>query len=162
MNLINKPNYLVRKYHPHPFPPPSEGEGEGGGDSAQRGFTLIEIIFFIVLGGFFMAGIMTPFLTSISRSDRPDIVASATFLAAEGMEQLQQMDYLDIASDVAPITLTGNYTAFSRQVTVTLVDASLAVSVDDLGYKLIVVTVFHNKLPAAGIRVISLITDYAG
>lgn len=126
------------------------------------GFTLIEIIIFIVLVGVFMVGIMSPFLTSVSRSGQPEIVASAAFLATERMEELQQVAYSTIASDASAITLTGNYTPFSRQVTVTLVDANLAVSATDVGYKRVVVTVFHNQLPAAGISVTSLFTDYAG
>lgn len=124
------------------------------------GFTLIEVIIFIILVGVFMAGIMSPFLTSVSRSGQPEIVASAAFLARERLEQLQTVAYSSIANE-ASAALTGNYSDFSRQVTVTLVDANLNVSGSDVGYKKVVVTVYHSQLPAAGISVTSLFTDYA-
>ena len=106
-----------------------------------------------------MATIMAPFLTSVSKSNVPEIVASATFLAAERLEELQQATYSSIANE-ARASLGGNYSAFERQVTVTLVDANLAVTGTDAGYKRVVVTVYHPELPAAGISVTSLFTDY--
>lgn len=127
----------------------------------ERGFTLIEIIILIVLLGVFMAGIMSPFLTSVSRSGQPEIVASAVYLARERLEQLQTVAYGGIVNE-ASAALTGNYTVFSRQVTVTLVDANMNVSGSDVGYKRVVVTVYHSQLPAAGISVTSLFTDYVG
>jgi type II secretory pathway pseudopilin PulG len=128
----------------------------------SKGFTLIEISIFIILLGIFMAGIMSPFLTSVMKSDRPELVASAVFLAAERLEQLQTSSYSAIASDPSPVALTGNYSAFSRQVVVTLVDASMAASGSDVGYKKVVVTVFNNRLPAAGISITSLFANFGG
>jgi type II secretory pathway pseudopilin PulG len=127
-----------------------------------KGFTLIEISIFIVLIGIFMAGVMSPFLTSLTKSEQPEIVASAVFLAAERLEQLQTSSYSSITSDASPISLTGNYSTFSRQVTVTLVDANLATSGTNVGYKKVVVTVFNSKLPGSGISLTSLFTDYSG
>ena len=126
------------------------------------GFTLIEISIFIVLLGIFMAGVMAPFLTSVRQSDQPEIVASAVFLAAERLEQLQTSSYSSIISDASPVTLTGNYSAFSRQVIVSLVDANMAASGSDVGYKKVVVTVFNSRLPGSGISITSLFTNYAG
>ena len=130
-------------------------------DQEERGFTLIELIIFIVLIGIFMSGIMGPFLTSVLKSGQPEIVASAVFLAAERLEQLRQVPYNTIANETSA-PLTGNYAVFNRQVTVTLVGANLAVSGSDVGYRQVVVTVYHAQLPAGGIRVTSLFTDYAG
>ncbi|MBA4393785.1 MAG: hypothetical protein C0407_09565 [Desulfobacca sp.] len=126
-----------------------------------EGFTLIEVCIFIVLTGILMATIISPFVTSVSRSGQPEIVASAAFLAQERFEQLQTVAYSSIVNE-ASAALTGNYSAFSRQVTVTLVDVNLNVSGSDVGYKRVVVTVFHSQLPAGGISVTSLFTDYAG
>ncbi|OGP49907.1 MAG: hypothetical protein A2Y79_02910 [Deltaproteobacteria bacterium RBG_13_43_22] len=124
---------------------------------ALPGFTLIEIMMFIILVGIVMAPIMGPFVTSVLQSDRPEIVVSAGFLAAERLEQLQPAAYGSIV-DEASASLTGNYSAFSRQVAVTLVDVNLANSVTDVGYKKVVVTVYHSRLPAAGISVASVFT----
>jgi type II secretory pathway pseudopilin PulG len=128
---------------------------------SQEGFTLIEIVIFIVLAGILMATIMVPFLTSVSKSDRPEVAASAAFLAAERLEELTSATYSSIANE-ARAALGGSYSAFERQVTVTLVDANLAVSGSDVGYKQVVVTIYHSQLPTGGISVTSLFTDYAG
>jgi hypothetical protein len=89
-------------------------------------------------------------------------VASAVFLAAERLEQLQTSSYSSIISDASPVSLTGNYSAFSRQVIVSLVDANMAASGSDVGYKKVVVTVFNSRLPGSGISITSLFTNYAG
>lgn len=125
------------------------------------GFTLIEIAIFIVLTGILMATLMAPFLTSVFRSEQPEIAASAAFLAGERLEQLQGVAYASIVSETTA-ALTGNYSAFSRQAAVTLLDASLNVSGSDVGYKRVVVTVYHSQLPAGGIGITALFTNYAG
>lgn len=132
----------------------------------EGGFTLIEIIIFIVLAGVFMAGIMSPFLTSVFRSGQPEIVASAAFLAAERLEQLQPKIYTDTDLSVGThndgtITLGSN--SFTRQYVVSEVSGvDLVTPQAGSGYKKIVVTVYHSQLPAAGISITSLFTNYAG
>lgn len=127
----------------------------------DAGFTLIELSLFIILIGFVLATMMPSFLTSVLNSEKPDIVASAVFLGTERMEQLQSLPYSSIVNE-ASTPLTGNFSAFSRQVSVTLVDANLAVSASDVGYKSVVVTVYHNQLPAGGLSITSLFTDFTG
>jgi len=48
-------------------------------------------------GRILMAAIIAPFLTSVLQSNIPEIAASAAFLAAERLEQLHQVAYLNIA-----------------------------------------------------------------
>jgi type II secretory pathway pseudopilin PulG len=128
----------------------------------KTGFTLIEIVIFILLVGFFLAAIIAPYVTSVSKNELPETVTSAVFLADARMEELIQASYSSITSDASPVALTGNYASFSRQVTVTLVDANMAVSGSDVGYKKVVVTVYHSQLPGTGVSVTSLCTDYKG
>ncbi len=124
----------------------------------EAGFTLIEIMMFIVLVGIVLAPLMGPFVTSVMQSDIPEIVVSAAFLAAERLEQLQPAAYGTIVNE-ARAFLGGNYSAFEREVTITNVDVNLAFSASDKGYKKVVVTVYHNRLPAAGVSVASLFTN---
>lgn len=131
----------------------------------KAGFTLIEIMMFIVLAGIVLSPLIGPFVTSVLQSDQPEIVISAVFLASERLEQLHPLNYTDPNLSVGThndgsITLGSN--VFSRQYIVTQVDANLAVSASDVGYKRVVVTVFHSRLPAAGISLTSLLTNYAG
>jgi|GEM_PF-1461539 type II secretory pathway pseudopilin PulG len=125
-----------------------------------RGFTLIETIIFIVLVGFFLWAFVAPFSTSVQRMEKPEIVAGAMFLAKEKLEQLQPTTYSAV-QDETRAPLGGDYAAFERQVTVTLVDSNLSSSATDQGYKKVTVTVFHPQLPAAGLVVETLYTDFA-
>ena len=124
-----------------------------------KGFTLIEILMIIVLAGIILPVIVAPFVTSVVRSEVPEAVATATFLAADKLEQLQGEAYGAIAGE-SRAAMTGNYSAFERQVTVTLVDSNLAASGSDVGYKQVQVTLFHNQLPGAGITLTSLYSNH--
>jgi hypothetical protein len=108
-----------------------------------------------------MASLVSPFFNSVFRSNIPGIVACAAFLTSERLEQFHQVAYTNI-TDEPNAPLTGNYAAFSRQVTVTLLDANLTVSGSDVGYKQVVITVYHSQLPGAGVSVTALVTNYAG
>ena len=121
------------------------------------GFTLIEVMMLIVLTGILITPLLSPFFNSVLKGGQPELAATAAFLAAEQLEQLQTTTYGCIAN-VAKASLTGNYTAFSRQVAVTLVNANLTTSATDVGYKKVVVTVYKSSLPAAGISITSVFT----
>ena len=127
-----------------------------------KGFTLIECIIFIVIVGVFLVHVVNPLTTGLSEIDTPEIVASAVFLAEARREELVQAVYSSITSDATPVTLTGNYSAFSRKVTVALVDANLADSASDQGYKKVDIRIYHSKLPVAGIGITTLFTNYTG
>lgn len=127
-----------------------------GGD---RGFTLIEVILFIVLVGIVMSTVMAPFVTSVIRMEHPEIVAGAMFLVKEKLEQVQPLTYSAV-QDEPRASLGGNYASFEREVRVTLVDANLSPSASDQGYKKVTVIVYHPRLPSAGLSVDALFTDY--
>ncbi|MEW6186278.1 MAG: type II secretion system protein [Thermodesulfobacteriota bacterium] len=124
-----------------------------------KGFTLIEVILFIVLAGILMSTVMAPFLGSVFKMENPGIVAGAVFLAKEKMEQFQPVPYNNIGNE-ARASLGGNYAAFERQVQMHYVDANMTVSGTDVGYKRVTVTVYHPQLPAAGMSITTLFTDF--
>jgi prepilin-type N-terminal cleavage/methylation domain-containing protein len=129
--------------------------------SSDKGFTLIEVVLFIVLVGIVMSTVMAPFLGSVFQMENPEIVAGAAFLAKEKIEQLQPVSYNSIGNE-ARASLGGNYAAYERQVQIQLVDANMAISGTDLGYKRVTVTVYHPQLPGAGISLTTLFTDFEG
>ena len=112
----------------------------------NRGFTLIEVIIFIVVAGVLASGIFIPFLTSLKGSMTPDKVATATYLAQQRMEESTKNAYGD--SDLNPIPLTSytqvdptNFPNYYWQWQISYVDENLADSPSDVGYKLILVRV---------------------
>jgi len=70
----------------------------------RDGFTLIEIIIFIVIVGIILPVILVPFTTSIKESLTPEKVAKATCLAQYKMEELTKNIYDN--SNLDPIELT--------------------------------------------------------
>jgi prepilin-type N-terminal cleavage/methylation domain-containing protein len=122
------------------------------------GFTLIEVIITIVLVGIFMAAIGIPFMSGIRESELPEIVLTAQFLAVEKLEQLAAADY-DVISDEPRASVSG-YPAYEREVDETEVDGTdLSTPQAGSGYRSITVTVYHSKLPPAGISLVTLRTD---
>lgn len=125
----------------------------------KEGFTLIEVVLFIVLVGIFMSTIVATFGTSVVGMERPEIVAMAMFLAKEKLEQLQPQTYSAI-QDEPRASIGGPYAAFEREVRIILIDANLSPAASDVGYKKVTVTVYHPQLPSSGLSVESLFTDY--
>ena len=59
----------------------------------HKGFTLIEVIIFIVVAGIILPVILVPFATSVKESLTPEKVAKATYLAQYKMEELTKNKY---------------------------------------------------------------------
>lgn len=123
-----------------------------------RGFTLIETVIIIVLLGIFMSTIVMPFVEGVRETRRPEIVATAHFLAVEKLEELTTTAYA-LLSDEAKAVVTG-FTDYEREVDVTYVDSDLADTGSDQGYTKVTATVYHNDLPSAGISIVTLRTNY--
>jgi prepilin-type N-terminal cleavage/methylation domain-containing protein len=108
-----------------------------------KGFTLIEVIVFIVVAGVIASGIFIPFLTGLKGSMTPEKVATATYLAQQRMEFFTKNSY--DSTNLSPTTLTSYTSAgisgYQWQWQISYVDDNLANSPSDLGYKLILVRV---------------------
>ncbi len=124
----------------------------------RSGFTLIEVVMIIVLMGIFMATIVVPFVEGVKQTRLPEVVTTAHFLAVEKTEELAGTAY-DSLSDEARADVSG-FTDYEREVDVQYVDSDLADAGSDEGYTKITVTVYHDELPAAGISIVTLQTDY--
>ncbi len=123
-----------------------------------RGFTLVETVIIIVLVGIFMATIMMPFVEGVRETRRPEIVASAHFLAVEKLEELTTTAYASL-SDEARAVVAG-FTDYEREVDVTYVDSDLVDTGSDQGYTRVTAIVYHNDLPSAGISIVTLRTNF--
>ncbi len=123
-----------------------------------RGFTLIETVIIIVVVGIFMATIVMPFVEGVRETRRPEIVATAHFLAVEKLEELTTTAYASL-SDEARAVVAG-FTDYDREVDVAYVDSELADTGSDQGYTRVTATVYHNDLPSAGISIVTLRTNY--
>ena len=53
----------------------------------ERGFTLIEVIIFLVVAGIILPSIFIPFMTGLKDYKNPEIISTATFLGEEYSEE---------------------------------------------------------------------------
>ena len=110
----------------------------------RKGFTLIEVIVLIVIAGIAIAAIIVPFTTGIRQSTKPEMVATAMYLAQLEMEALMQFNYCQPSLATGTTAMAPAPAPFSNYqlgFTISFVTNTLAASATDVGYKEIVVTV---------------------
>ncbi len=72
----------------------------------DRGFTLIELIIFIVVAGLFVPLAYIAFSTAMKDSTNPESIITARFLAEKKMEEITKYDFNDIVTNYPPPTIT--------------------------------------------------------
>ncbi len=126
-----------------------------------KGFTLIEVIIFIVIVGIILPVILVPFATSVKESLTPEKVAKATYLAQYKMEELTKNAYDN--SNLNPILLTSfpqvvpiGFPGYQWQRQISYVDGNLDPTNPpvDVGYKLILVSVQDPDGRAIGLQTV--------
>ena len=123
------------------------------------GFTLIEVVIYIVMVGVFMAAIGLPLINSIRESDAPDIATVAYFLATEKLEELSAATTGSITDETPPTAVSG-YGDYTREVIVTDVNCDdLSTPEPGSGCRDVTVTVYHAKVPN-GVAAEMLRTSY--
>ena len=109
----------------------------------NRGFTLIEVIVLIVLAGILLPVIITPFVTSVKGSGKPEMATKAIYLAHQRMEEFTKFQYTDPTINPTVLTayapIPGN-SGYEWQWEIALVDNNFSASAD-VGYKRILVRV---------------------
>ena len=130
----------------------------------KEGFTLIEVIIFIVVAGVLASGIFIPFLTSLKGSMTPEEVITASYLAQDKMEELTKYTYSD--NNLDPLALTayaqvdGTYFPnYQWQWEIKYIDENLTDSPCDVGYKQVLVRVRDPGLQE--FEVTSVVTDFS-
>jgi len=117
----------------------------------RRGFTLIEILILIVMAGILLAAIVVPFTTGIRASTKPEMVATAMYLAHQRVEDLMKYNYCNAALNPTALTGYANIAGFSGyqwEWSIYYVNTNLANPglVTDTGYKMIRVLVTDPML----------------
>lgn len=107
----------------------------------------MEIIVLIVMAGILISAIVVPFTTGIRQSTKPEMVATAMYLAHYKMEELMKFNYCHTPPP-APDLTPGTYalpappiTGYTWQWVISYVTNTFAASGSDVGYKMIQVTV---------------------
>jgi len=70
----------------------------------SKGFTLIEVLIFIVMAGILLPAIVVPFATAVKGSGKPEVVNTAMYLAHERMEEFMKFDYGDATLNPTALT----------------------------------------------------------
>jgi prepilin-type N-terminal cleavage/methylation domain-containing protein len=60
---------------------------------SERGFTLLELIMVMVVMGIISSALVLPFLAGLKQATRPEIYATATYLAQEEIEKKRSEGY---------------------------------------------------------------------
>ncbi|MDY6863947.1 MAG: type II secretion system protein [Thermodesulfobacteriota bacterium] len=129
----------------------------------NRGFTLVEVIIFIVLAGILAAAVFIPFLTGLREGMSPEKVITASYLAQARMEEFTKYTYANANLDPLSLTAYAQVDAiyfpdYDWQWEIKYIDESLTDSPCDVGYKQILVRV--RDPDGKGFEVKSIVTDF--
>ena len=112
----------------------------------RQGFTLIEVIIFIVVAGVLASGIFIPFLTGLKGGMTPENIITASYLGQAKMEELTKYTYINSNLDPLPLTAYAQVDAtyfpnYQWQWEIKYIDENSTDSPCDVGYKQVLVRV---------------------
>jgi len=111
----------------------------------NKGFTLIELVMFIVIGGIFLPASMIAFTSVMNNYSRPDYTIKARFYAEKRISEITNRLYSDIvAGSCSNTDEDEGYTTECSIVTVN--PDTLTTTTPDANYKRITVAVKHVGL----------------
>lgn len=110
----------------------------------QKGITLIEMIVFIIVAAVVMPVIISPVLTLLKDSTKPEKAVTANFLGQQKLEEITKDDYPSITA-YTPVTnaysAVTDFTGYQWYSETEYVDSDLNSSGSDVGYIKITVKV---------------------
>ncbi len=82
---------------------------------SEKGFTLLELIFVMVVVGVLSSTLILPFISGLKQGTRPEIYATAAYLAQKEIEEARNGGYTNVSGNLgnvpSSVTLKGrNYT----------------------------------------------------
>jgi prepilin-type N-terminal cleavage/methylation domain-containing protein len=112
----------------------------------NKGFTLIELIIFIIIGGIFLPASFVAFTSVMNNYSRPDYYMKAMFYADKRMAEITNMTYDNIPTP-APCANTVEGGGYTTECSVDTIDSYVHIITPSLSsYKLITVTVKYSGL----------------
>ncbi len=73
---------------------------------SEKGFTLLELIFVMVVVGILSSTLILPFMSSIKQGTRPEIYATATYLAQKEIEEFRNAGYTIAINNLTDVNST--------------------------------------------------------
>ena len=70
---------------------------------SERGFTLIELVMVVAVAGVLSSALVAPFITGVKQATRPEIYATATYLAQRKMEAQRHFGYTAMSGSIATL-----------------------------------------------------------
>lgn len=124
---------------------------------SKKGFSLIELILVIIVMGLACAGLATAIQQAIFYTNRTEVMATATALAAQEAERVNALVFASVVDENrgSPLSYTGNLASYSREIRVDSIDtAQPNLGSDPLmqNYKVVEVRVYHNAVVSAALE----------
>ena len=70
---------------------------------SEKGFTLLELIFVMVIVGVLSSTLILPFMSGMKQGTRPEIYATATYLAQKEIEEFRNAGYTNVTGNLGNI-----------------------------------------------------------
>jgi type II secretory pathway pseudopilin PulG len=127
----------------------------------SAGFTLLEIVVFLTIAGIVLPLIIAPFVTAVTRSEDPEIVLAANFLASQRYETLLGAGYFSLPTATQTETITLNSQTFTRTTSAAVeVDGNdLTTPLSGSGIKRVTITVTHTQKLPSGLVITGLVSN---
>ncbi len=130
---------------------------------SEKGFSLVELIIAIVIGGVLFYSLLSMFANTTTNNAKDEFMVQALYLANEKLETVSSKPYSSVA-DESLISFPGSFNMFKSVVlisNVSSIDLDTNTGASTTGYKKITVRVMSLGLNLGTVEVSTLITDIA-
>ena len=119
---------------------------------SERGFTLTELIMIVAVTGILSSTLVIPFTTGIKQGTRPEIYATATYLAQKKIEELRSSGYTTTSGSLGTtsVNVTKKGRVYTEQVVTEYAShaaGSFSTSGSSTEYIRAIVTVSNTVIP---------------
>jgi type II secretory pathway pseudopilin PulG len=117
----------------------------------RKGFTLVELVMFMVIIGLVISGLAAAIFTGMTQSPRSEILATATALCAGEADRVEALSFANAVDQnrLSPASFGGAFSNYSWEVRVDSIDTSqpnLGSDPTMANYKVVEVRVHHSLI----------------